>query len=66
MAGKKDYSIVSVITNLTRSEASEMKSRMLESSRKIAPRGNHFASTGDGSNVAKAVSRYESKRITKN
>ena len=65
MAGKKDYSVVSVITNLTKPEASEIKSRLLDSSKRIAPKGNHFASTGDGSNVAKAVSRYEAKRITK-
>ena len=66
MAYKKDFSIVSVISNLTKSEAMNLKAELIDKANKVAPKSKHFASTGDGSNVARAVSSYEARRITKN
>ena len=66
MANKKDYAIVSVISNLTNSEAMSLKAKLIDSANRIAPKAKHFASSGDGSNVAKAVASYEKRRLTKN
>jgi hypothetical protein len=64
MTNKKNFSIVTVISNLTKGEALELKAALINKSDKIAPRAKHFASTGDGSNIARAITNYESKRIT--
>ena len=63
---KKNYSIVTVVSNLTKGEAMSLKAALLDKADKIAPKAKHFASTGDGSNVSRAISSYESKRITQN
>ncbi len=65
MANKKNNSLVTVISNLTNGEAMNLKSIFIEKSNKIAPKAKYFASTGDGANVARTISRYEAKRITK-
>lgn len=64
MSYKKGFSIVSVISNLTKGEAMQLKAELIDKSNKIAPKARHFASTGDGSNVARAITNYENKRIT--
>ena len=66
MAYKRDYSVVTVISNLTNSEAMNLKSKLIESVNKTAPKSKHFASTGNGSNVTRAITSYEKRRITNN
>lgn len=66
MAYKRDYSVVTVISHLTNSEAMDLKSRLIDSVNRMAPKAKHFASTGDGSNVTRAITNYEKRRITKN
>ena len=65
MSHKKEYSIVTVVSNLTKSEAMDLKTALMSKANKITPNAKYFASTGDGSNIAKAISNYESRRITK-
>jgi len=65
MAYKKGFSVVSVISNLTKSEAMILKADLISKANKVAPKANYFASTGDGSNVERAISNYEARRITK-
>lgn len=65
MSYKKEYSIISVVSNLTKSEAMNLKSALIAKANKVAPSAKYFASTGDGSNISKAISNYEARRITK-
>lgn len=65
MAGKKNQSVVAIITQLTRNEAYEMKSRGIEARKEIAPKAFGYATTGTGENISKAISKYEARRITK-
>ena len=64
MTNKKHFSIVTVISNLTKGEAMELKAALISKADKIAPKAKHFASTGDGSNIARVITNYESRRIT--
>ena len=65
MAKKNNFSVVSIISNLTKSEAMNLKAELVNRAGVVVPKGKYFASTGDGSNVAKAIKVYEAKRITK-
>ena len=64
MTNKKHFSIVTVISNLTNGEAMELKAALISKADKIAPKAKYFASTGEGSNIARAITNYEARRIT--
>ncbi len=63
MSRSKDNSIVVVISNLTKTEAQDLKTALIEKADRIAPNCRRNASTGTGENIYRAISQYEARRI---
>lgn len=66
MAGKKEYSVIAVITQLTKAEAFELKQELIEKKKKIAPKSNYMTSTGNGDNIARIMDKRNKKLLSGN
>lgn len=62
MSGKKDYSVVSVISGLTSNQASQISRDIMRSKEKYAPLGRGTIASGKNSNVG-ALIQKGTKRI---
>ena len=62
MSGKKDYSVVSVISGLTSNQAAQISRDIMRSKEKYAPLGRGTIASGKHSNVG-ALIQKGTKRI---
>lgn len=55
MAGKKEYSFVAVVTNLTQKQAANMSAEVMKAKGKCAPEGRGTIASGKKENVGKIL-----------
>ena len=63
MAGKRDHAVVVVITNLTKTQATDIMSDVVKSKNTRAPLGRGIATTGKKSDVSRMLSNGQKKAL---